>query len=209
MAALLVLSAAATVADAQPASTPPYDVLIRGGRIVDGTGNPSFTADVAIIGERIVRVGPIGDASAARVVEAAGLVVAPGFIDLHGHSTNALLTDGNGESKLRQGVTLEVIGEGESPAPANDPAEGRSWDSFTDYFADLMREGISMNMIAHVSYNQIRRNVMGYEEGPASPAELDRMRQVTARSMASSRRPSSTPSFGSPRKRGSPCIRFI
>jgi N-acyl-D-aspartate/D-glutamate deacylase len=80
-------------------------------------------------------------------------------------------------------VTLEVIGEGESPAPANDPAEGRSWDSFTDYFADLMREGISMNVIAHVSYNQIRRNVMGYEEGPASPAELDRMRQVTARSM--------------------------
>ncbi|NNC65163.1 MAG: D-aminoacylase [Gammaproteobacteria bacterium] len=183
IAALLALSVAAAAADAQSTSTPQYDMLIRGGRIVDGTGNPSFAGDVAIIGERIVRVGSIGDASAARVVDAAGLVVAPGFIDLHGHSTNALLTDGNGESKLRQGVTLEVIGEGESPAPANDPAEGRSWDSFTDYFADLMREGISMNLIAHVSYNQIRRNVMGYKEGPASSSELEQMRDVTARSM--------------------------
>jgi N-acyl-D-aspartate/D-glutamate deacylase len=182
-AALLALSVAAAAADAQPTSTLQYDMLIRGGRIVDGTGNPSFAGDVAIIGERIVRVGSIGDAGAARVVDAAGLVVAPGFIDLHGHSTNALLTDGNGESKLRQGVTLEVIGEGESPAPANDPAEGRSWDSFTDYFADLMREGISMNLIAHVSYNQIRRNVMGYKEGPASSSELEQMRDVTARSM--------------------------
>ncbi|NIW24242.1 MAG: amidohydrolase family protein [Gammaproteobacteria bacterium] len=182
-AVLLLLSATSLIARAQPGTTAEYDLLVRGGRIVDGTGNPWFIGDIAIVGDRIVRVGTIGEEPARRVVDATGLVVAPGFIDLHGHSTNALLTDGNGESKLRQGVTLEVVGEGESPAPANDPAEGRSWETFTDYFAELMRDGISMNLIAHVSYNQIRRNVMGYKEGPASPAELERMREVTAQSM--------------------------
>lgn len=182
-AALLTWSATFLIANAQPASNPEYDVLIRGGRVVDGTGNPWFAADVAVVGDRIVRVGALGQASAQRVIDATGLVVAPGFIDLHGHSTNALLTDGNGESKLRQGVTLEIVGEGESPAPANDPAEGRSWETFTDYFAELMDDGISMNLIAHVSYNQIRRNVMGYKEGAASRSELAAMREVTARSM--------------------------
>ena len=180
---LVMFSATAVVVHAQSTSTPAFDVIIHGGRIVDGTGNPWFAGDVAIRGDRIVRVGTFQERSARRVIDATGLVVAPGLIDLHGHSTNALLTDGNGESKLRQGVTLEVVGEGESPAPANDPAEGRSWETFTEYFADLMRDGISMNLIAHVSYNQIRRNVMGYKEGPASPAELERMREVTVRSM--------------------------
>ncbi len=180
---LALLAATASVANAQTDDSADYDVVIHSGRIVDGTGNPWFAADVAIRGDRIVGVGTFPESSARRVIDARGLVVAPGFIDLHGHSTNALLTDGNGESKLRQGVTLEVIGEGESPAPANDPAEGRSWATFTDYFAELMREGISMNLIAHVSYNQIRRNVMGYKEAPASESELERMREVTAQSM--------------------------
>ncbi len=171
------------VARAQQASSPEYDLMIRGGRIIDGTGNPWFSGDVAIQEGRIVDVGAIGDASADREIDATGLVVAPGFIDLHGHSTNALLTDGNGESKLRQGVTLEVIGEGESAAPANDPAEGRSWATFTEYFSELMRDGISMNLISHVSYNQIRRAVMDYEEGPATPNDLDRMKELTARAM--------------------------
>jgi dihydroorotase/N-acyl-D-amino-acid deacylase len=170
-------------AGAQSPSSPDYEILILNGRILDGTGNPWFAGDVAIRDGRIVEVGTIRDATAQRVIDASGLVVAPGFIDLHGHSTTALLSDGNGESKLRQGVTLEVVGEGESPAPANEPAEGRSWATFTDYFADLMRDGISMNLIAHVSYNQIRRAVMGYEESPATSAELERMRQLTARSM--------------------------
>ncbi len=171
------------LSSAQQSSSSEYDLIIRGGRIIDGTGNPWFSGDVAIREGLIAEVGVIRDASARRVIDATGLVVAPGFIDLHGHSTNALLTDGNGESKLRQGVTLEVIGEGESVAPANDPAEGRSWETFTDYFSELMQDGISMNLIAYVSYNQIRRAVMGYKEGPATPAELEQMRQVTARSM--------------------------
>jgi dihydroorotase/N-acyl-D-amino-acid deacylase len=184
IAAIATLIAVFTLAArAQPPSSPEYEILIRNGRILDGTGNPWFAGDVAIRDGRIVEVGTIRDATAQRIIDASGLVVAPGFIDLHGHSTTALLSDGNGESKLRQGVTLEVVGEGESPAPANEPAEGRSWATFTDYFADLMRGGISMNLIAHVSYNQIRRAVMGYQEGPATSAELERMRQLTARSM--------------------------
>ncbi len=181
---LCVLGVAAgtwTVGEAQQTRT--FDLLIRGGHVVDGTGNPWFASNVGIIGDRIVAMGPLRGAMARRVIDAEGLVVAPGFIDLHGHSTSALLSDGNGQSKLRQGVTLEVVGEGESPAPANAPEEGRSWESFADYFADLMRDGISMNIIAHVSYNQVRRNVLGYESGPASADELEAMRQVTARSM--------------------------
>lgn len=183
-AAVLAFAAAVSlIAHAQRSSAPQYDLVIRGGRIIDGTGNPWFSGDVAIREGRILEVGAIGAAAARRVIDATGLVIAPGFIDLHGHSTNALLTDGNGESKLRQGVTLEVIGEGESPAPGNDPAEGRSWATFTDYFSELMRDGISMNLISHVSYNQIRRAVMGYEEGPATPVQIERMKQLTARSM--------------------------
>lgn len=171
------------VVQAQSA-TPELDVLIRGGRIVDGTGNPWFAGDVGVRDGRIVAVGAIGpDARARRVIDATGLVVAPGFIDLHGHSTTSLLDDGNAESKVRQGVTLEVIGEGESPAPANDPSAGRSWATFTDYFADLMHDGISMNIAAHVSYNQLRRAVMGYKEGPATAADLERMGALLARSM--------------------------
>jgi N-acyl-D-aspartate/D-glutamate deacylase len=182
-AVLLGLAAMLPANEAWAQSGEPYDLLIRGGRIVDGTGSPWFAGDVAIRGDQIVAVGPLPGATARRVIDAEGLVVAPGFIDLHGHSTGALLSDGNGESKLRQGVTLEVVGEGESPAPANAPEEGRSWETFTDYFADLMRDGISMNLIAHVSYNQIRRAVLGYKSGPATGAELEAMRQLTARSM--------------------------
>jgi len=184
LATAVALSAGlALVIHSQPARSPDYDLIIRGGRILDGTGNPWFAGDVAVRGDRIAAVGTLGSATARREIDATGLIVAPGFIDLHGHSTNALLTDGNGESKLRQGVTLEVIGEGESPAPANDPSEGRSWETFTDYFADIMREGTSLNLIAHVSYNQIRRAVVGYKEGDATPTELEQMRQVTARAM--------------------------
>ncbi|MFN8060975.1 MAG: D-aminoacylase [Vicinamibacterales bacterium] len=171
------------------AQTPPFDLLIRGGRIVDGTGNPWFLGDVGVRGDRIVAVGSLGSATATRTIDAAGQVVAPGFIDLHTHSELPLLADGTAQSKIRQGVTLDITGESTSPAPRDGlPAESNDgvkadWTTFTEYFARLERQGISMNTIAHVASEQVRRVVVGYASRAATPAELDRMRQLTARSM--------------------------
>ena len=174
-----------------------YDVIIRGGRIVDGTGDPWTTGDVAINGGRIAAVGRLRSATATRVVDATGLVVAPGFIDLHTHSDVSLLADPYAQSKVRQGVTVDVIGESTSVAPrdglpnedANDAgvavagAITQDWTTFTDYFKRLEREHVSMNVISHVSATQVRRVVMGYDSRAATPAEIDRMKRLVARSM--------------------------
>jgi N-acyl-D-aspartate/D-glutamate deacylase len=191
---LLIVSLALAIQGAPVAlsaqSSEPYDVLIRGGRIVDGTGNPWFSGDVGIRGDRIVAVGRLGDADATRVIDASGMVVAPGFIDLHTHSEFPLLADGSAQSKVRQGVTLDITGESGSPAPRDGMTGGTGrggveidWTTFTGYFDRLERQGISMNLIAHVSYHQVRRVVKGFDESPATPAELERMKQLTARSM--------------------------
>ena len=163
----------------------PFDVLITGGRIVDGTGNPWFSGDVGIRGDRIVAVGRLTGAEAARVIDASGLVVAPGFIDLHTHSEGPLLRDGAAQSKVRQGVTVDVTGESTSPAPRDglERDGDEDWTTFTGYFERLEDRGISMNLVSHVSYQQIRRVVKGFHEGPATPDELERMRRLAARSM--------------------------
>ena len=166
-----------------------YDILIRGGHIVDGTGNPWFAGDVGIRNGRIAAVGRLGNATASRSVDATGRVVAPGFIDLHTHSDMSLLADGTAQSKVRQGVTLDVLGESTSVAPReglkDGPSEGvaQDWTTFTGYFQRVERQGISMNVISHVSSEQVRRVVMGYEPRAATPAELDRMKALVARSM--------------------------
>ncbi len=166
------------------ARQPAYDLLIRGGRIVDGSGNPWFAGDVGIRGDRISTVGRLTGATATREIDARGLVVAPGFIDLHTHSDTTLLSDGNAESKVRQGVTLDVLGESSSVAPRDGlPTAKGTWTNFTGYWQALGQKGISMNVISEVSYQQIRLVVMGYAAGPATTAQLERMKQLTARSM--------------------------
>jgi N-acyl-D-amino-acid deacylase len=184
--ALAVAGAALGLA-AQGAS---YDIILRGGRIVDGTGNPGFPADVAISGGRIVDVGRIpASAAAVRTIDARGLVVAPGFIDLHTHSDTPLVADGSAQSKVRQGVTLDVLGESTSVGPrdglANESADGvtQDWTTFTEYFARLRRQGVSINVISHVSAEQVRRVVLGYDSRAATPAELERMKRLVSRSM--------------------------
>jgi N-acyl-D-amino-acid deacylase len=172
------------------AQQPQYDLLIKGGRIVDGTGNPWYLGDVGIANARIVAVGKLDATRAKRVINAAGLVVAPGFIDLHTHSDMALLADGNAEAKVRDGVTLDVIGEGGSVAPRDglvlergDGGVTQDWTTFTGYFSKLMKQGISMNLISHVAAGQVRRVVMGYDNREATPEELDKMKKLVARSM--------------------------
>src|SRR5262249_37067825 len=116
--------------------------------------------------------------------DARGLVVAPGFIDLHTHSDQPLLNDGNAESKVREGVTVDVIGESTSVAPRDGlPEANGSWTDFTGYWRALQQKGISMNVISEVSFQQIRLVVMGYAPGAASAAQLERMKQLAARSM--------------------------
>lgn len=171
------------------AESPTYDIIIRNGHILDGTGNPWFSGDVAIKDGRIAAIGHIPNATATRMIDASGLVVTPGFIDLHTHSDITLMADGYGESKVRDGVTLDVIGESTSVAPRDGlPVETsqsvrQDWTTFTQYFQKIEQQGISMNLISHVSAEQVRRVVLGYGDRAATPDELQKMRELVARSM--------------------------
>lgn len=171
------------------AQTPRFDLVIRNGHIVDGTGNPWFAGDVAIRNGRVAAIGRVDAAQAARTIDATGLIVSPGFIDLHTHSEIPLLQDGTAQSKVRQGVTLDVMGESTSVAPRDgltpDTSDAivQDWTDFTGYFGRLEKQGISMNAISHVSAQQIRVVVMGYTPRAATPAEIARMKALVARSM--------------------------
>jgi N-acyl-D-amino-acid deacylase len=178
----LLLLALAPAAAAQD-----FDLLIRGGRIVDGTGSPWFVGDVAVRGGRIAALGRLEGKTARRVVEAAGLVVAPGFIDLHNHSDSTLLADGNAESMIRQGVTSMILGEGGSAAPSGGKQEGRPGREgsadFAEYFARLLKSGISTNVGTYVGSSQVWTFVRGPRAGPPTAAELDAMRKLVAVAM--------------------------
>ena len=164
------------------------DLLIRNGQLLDGSGAPARTADVAISGDRIVAIGQLAERPARRTIDASGLIVAPGFIDLHTHSEMPLIADGTAQSKVRQGVTLDVMGESTSVAPRDGLKDGGDgvrpdWTTFTGYFERLEKQGTSINVIAHVASEQVRRVVKGYDASPATPQELARMRELVARSM--------------------------
>jgi len=173
------------------AQQPAFDILIRNGRIVDGTGNPWYLDDVAVKNGKIVAIGHLNGATATRTIDASGLVVAPGFIDLHTHTE--LLGNPSAQSKVREGVTLDLMGEGGSVAPRDPNGAGRAgrggrgagqtWTNFTEYFALLEKQGISMNIASYVGASTIRGMVMGYDDGPASPAQMVRMKELMTQSM--------------------------
>jgi N-acyl-D-amino-acid deacylase len=171
-----------------------FDLLIRGGRIVDGTGNPSFVGDIGVSGNRIVAMGHLAGARAKRTIDATALTVAPGFIDIHNHSDYTLVADGDAQSMIRQGVTSMILGEGESAAPIGgkqQPSAKRvllndapaDWTDFNGYYARLLRQGISTNIGSYVGSSQIWTYVHGDQAGPPTPAELDQMRALVREAM--------------------------
>jgi N-acyl-D-amino-acid deacylase len=172
---------------------PRWDLILRGGRIVDGTGNPWFEADVAIRGDRIAAVGQLGPReTAARVVDARGLVVAPGFIDIHSHSDMTLLEDGAALSKVLQGVTTEVLGEGESAGPAQGKRSPRSWKTASgraewttlgEYFALLQKQGIAPNVASYVGLGTLLGCVLGEALVRPDAAALGEMKRLLAEAL--------------------------
>jgi len=183
---------------AQPATSNAagYDVLITNGRIVDGTGAPWYRGDVAISGDRIAAIGTLTGATARLKVDATNFVVSPGFIDLLGQSEFNVLVDGRAASKVLQGVTTEVTGEGSSIAPLNERMvkDGlanatyfgitQDWRTLADYFRRLeLRSKTAINVATFVGAGGVRNYVVGKDDRPATPAELEAMKQLVAQAM--------------------------
>ncbi len=180
---------------AAPEATAQYDVLIRNGRIIDGSGNPWVSGDVAIRGDRIVAIGKLEGAQAKRVIDASGLVVSPGFIDMLGQSELALLIDNRSLSKLSQGITSEITGEGASVAPQNaltlaqlQPGLDQyhlkvDWSTLAEYFARLEKTGTPINIGTYVGAAQIREAVLGDVDRAPNPEELEKMKALVAQAM--------------------------
>jgi N-acyl-D-amino-acid deacylase len=176
-------------------ATPVFDTVIEHGRVVDGTGTPWFQADVGIRAGRIAAIGSLADMPARRRIEARGLVVAPGFIDMLGQSELTLLVNPHVPSKLYQGITTEITGEGDSVAPLDERVPATygerlsrygirpDWRRFADYFARLERQGIAINFASYVGATRLREMVVGLADRPATDAELTRMRALLGQAM--------------------------
>jgi N-acyl-D-amino-acid deacylase len=177
------------------AQSPPFDLVILNGRIIDGSGSPWYSGDLGIREGKIATIGALAEAPAKRRIDAAGKVVAPGFIDMLGQSDLSILVDPHLPSKIFQGITTEITGEGGSAAPLNDSiiAADRTtyqrfritpdWRSFAQYFARLERQGIGINVAHFVGATQVRRMVLGDVDRAPTPAELERMRQLVRQAM--------------------------
>jgi len=170
-----------------------FDLLLANAQVVDGSGQAAFVADIAIRGEEIVQIGRLEAQrhSAGRIIDASGLTVSPGFIDIHGHSDYTLLVDGTAQSKVRQGVTTEILGE----APSAGPIKGKAtldlshyglevdWQTLGEYFARLQKGGISVNVGSYVGATQVRTCVLGLESREPTVAELDEMKRLVEEAM--------------------------
>jgi len=174
---------------------PVYDLIFAGGRVVDGTGAPWFRADVGVIGDRIASIGNLAKAAARRRIDASHLVVAPGFIDMMGQSEYRLLVDNRVASKITQGITTEITGEGSSIAPMNQRMieEGRDlwarygllpdWTTLTGYWKTFLRVRSAVNLGTFVGAGGVRNLVIGKEDRRARPEELEAMKAAVARAM--------------------------
>jgi N-acyl-D-amino-acid deacylase len=171
-----------------------YDVVITAGRVYDGSGGPPYVADIGVKDGRIAAIGQL-QPDAARVIQAQGLAVAPGFINMLSWATDCLLVDGRSQSDIRQGVTLEVMGEGESMGPLNDQMKREmvqsqgdikfrvEWTTLSQYLETLVKKGVSTNVASFVGATTARIYVVGYEDRPATARELGQMRQLVSEAM--------------------------
>src|SRR5438477_9059727 len=172
-----------------------FDVIIRNGAVYDGTGGEAQHVNLAIKGDRIAGVGDFKNAKAKTIVDAKGLAVAPGFINMLSWSTESLIQDGRSQSELRQGVTTEIMGEGESMGPVNDRVREHvlreqadikyeiKWNTLAEYLQYLEKRGISCNVASFLGATTIRENVIGFDDRAPTPQELDQMRQLVAKEM--------------------------
>jgi N-acyl-D-amino-acid deacylase len=174
------------------ADEPAYDLVIRDGRVVDGTGNPWFYGDVAVRGDRLVAVGRLGQVEARRTIDARGLVVSPGFVDIHSHSDFLLLEDGHANGKIRQGVTTEILGEGSSagpytgklPSPPTDVrGTPRHWSTLGEYFDRLDEARVSVNVASYVGLGNIWQCVMGNSFERPTAEQLAEMGRLVEQAM--------------------------
>src|ERR1043166_2777224 len=177
------------------AAAPGYDLIITNGTVIDGSGRPRFNADVGIKGDRIAKIGNLRGARAQRKLDARGMIVAPGFIDMLGQSEAYVLIDPRAMSKVMMGVTTEITGEGESIAPLNERILKEQedfnrrynlivdWRTLGEYFNRLEKQGAGINLGTFVGATQVREYVIGYDDRPPTAAELEHMKQLVADAM--------------------------
>jgi N-acyl-D-amino-acid deacylase len=198
IAVALIIAAAVCLAQS-PARVAPlaqqFDVVIRGGTVYDGTGGAGRQLDVAIRGDRIAGIGDFRSAPAATIIDASGLAVAPGFINMLSWSTESLLVDGRSQGEIRQGVTTQIFGEGGSMGPLNDAMKKRAveqmgdikyeitWTTLAEYLSELERRGVSQNVASYIGATTIREHVIGLEDKKPTPQQLDEMRALVRKEM--------------------------
>lgn len=176
--------------------TPVLDVIVRGGTVYDGSGGPPYVADVGIIGDRIASIGPLDDAEAGTVIDAAGMAVAPGFINMLSHSYHTILHDARSLSELTQGVTTQIFGEGFSMGPLTPRMRERMaasrgelefdvpWTTLAEYLAHAESRGISQNVASYIGATTLRVYAVGQDDRPATDKELDLMRDLVRQEMS-------------------------
>ena len=174
---------------------PNFDVIIKGGTVYDGTGAEPRRADLAIRSDRIAGVGDFRSAKAKTVIDAKGLAVAPGFINMLSWSTESLIEDGRSQSEIRQGITTEIMGEGESMGPVNDRVREHmlreqsdikydiKWNTLAEYLRYLETRGVSCNVASFIGATTIREYVIGFEDKAPTPGQLDQMRELVRKEM--------------------------
>jgi len=174
---------------------PSHDLILRGGSIFDGSGTEAFVGDVAIDGDKIVALGDLGKATAAVEIDVSGLAVAPGFVNMMSWANESLIQDGRSQSDIRQGVTLEIMGEGTSMGPLNERMKAEmlsqqgdirydvEWTSLAEYLNYLEKRGISPNVASFIGAASPREYVIGHEDRPPTAEELDQMRSLVREAM--------------------------
>src|SRR5256886_1351303 len=174
---------------------PDFDVIIKGGTVYDGTGAEPRQADVAIRGDRIAGIGDFKTATAKTIVDAKGLAVAPGFINMLSWSTESLIQDGRSQGEIRQGVTTEIMGEGETMGPINDRVREHmlrqqtdikydiKWNTLAEYLQYLEKRGVSCNVASFIGATTIREYVIGFDDKPPTTEQLDQMRELVRKEM--------------------------